>query len=518
MAQQRFKRVSVAFALLLAASGAAMAATDRATVHTGALQGTTDAGVVAFKGIPFAAPPIGELRWKPPQPAQAWSGVRAADSYGADCMQEPFPGDAAPLGVTPAEDCLYLNVWRPAAEAGKLPVMVWIYGGGFVNGGSSPAVYDGSEFAKSGVVLVSFNYRLGHLGFFAHPALTSEQPDGLHGNYGLMDQIAALKWVQRNVAAFGGDPSNVTIFGESAGGMSVNFLLTTPLASGLFHKAVVQSGGGRSMMRSRKLRGDEDSAEARGVRLAKQFGVEGNDAQALAKLRAIPADELKLSMMRMGEANYVGGPIQDDKLVLGEPATLFAKGGGARVPVMLGATNNDIGFVQAKSLDELYALFGEQAAAARAAYPSNGNDFVQVLMRVGGDQMMVEPARYIARVLTARGQPVYHFRFSYVAESMRNTWPGAPHATEIPYVFNTVAARYGKDLTQKDAAMAKAVHEYWITFAKDGRPRAEQAPAWAPYDPKSDAIMDFTNDGPVLRPDPWKVRLDLTERRQAAGH
>ena len=161
-------------------------------------------------------------------------------------------------------------------------------------------------------------------------------------------------------------------------------------------------------------------------------------------------------------------------------------------------------------------MFGDKATAARAVYPSNGNDFPQVYMRVGGDQMMVEPARHIARVLTARGQPAYHFRFSYVAESMRQSWPGAPHATEIPYVFNTVAARYGKDLTAKDAAMAKAVHEYWVTFAKDGKPRAKDAPAWEPYDPKRDVIMDFTNEGPMVRPDPWKMRLDLTEGLHAS--
>lgn len=496
-------------------SAASLASTDSATIDTGGVRGTTDAAVVAFKGIPFAAPPVGARRWQPPQPVQAWSGVRDAKAYGPDCMQEPFPGDAAPLGVPPAEDCLYLNVWRPAAEAKKLPVMVWIYGGGFVNGGSSPAVYDGSEFAKRGVVLVSFNYRLGNFGFFAHPALTAEQPNGLLGNYGLMDQIAALHWVQRNIAAFGGDPANVTIFGESAGGMSVNILLTTPLASGLFHKAVVQSGGGRSMMRSRKLQGGDDSAEASGLRLGKHYGVEGSDAQALAKLRDVPAEKLKLSMMRMNDDSYVGGPIMDGKIVLGEPATLFAKGGGASVPVMLGATNNDIGFVQAKSFDELYGLFGDKAASARTAYPSNGSDFMQVLMRVGGDQMMVEPARHIARVLSARSQPAYHYRFSYVAESMRQSWPGAPHATEIPYVFNTVAARYGKDLTSKDAAMAKATHEYWIAFARDGKPSVKGAPAWEPYDSKRDVILDFTNDGPIARPDPWKDRLDLTESRYA---
>lgn len=510
-------RHSFAFArwvtlVLLSVGASAAIANDRVTIETGAVQGSTAGAVIAFKGIPYAAPPIGELRWKPPRPVQSWREVRQATAHGADCMQEPFPGDEAPLGVTPAEDCLYINVWRPAAESKKLPVMVWIYGGGFVNGGSSPQVYDGSEFAKSGVVLVSFNYRLGHFGFFAHPALSAEQPGGLHGNYGLMDQIAALEWVQRNIAAFGGDPDNVTIFGESAGGISVNTLLTTPLARGLFHKAIVESGGGRRMLRMRALRGGEDSAEAVGLRFAKHYGIEGSDAPALARLRAIPAEQLKLDMRRIGDANYVGGPILDGQIVLGEPAELFAKGGAGRVPVMLGATNNDLGFLQAKTLEDLYAMFGDKAAAARAVYnPNDGVEFTQVLKRVAGDQMMVEPARHIARVLAAKGHPVYHFRFSYVAESMRKQWLGAPHATEIPYVFKTLAARYGRDSTANDAAMAKAMHEYWVSFAKAGKPSTKGAPEWPRYEAKSDMILDFTNEGPVARPDPWKERLDLVE-------
>ena len=215
---------------------------------SGKLQGVTQGPVESFKGVPFAAPPVGELRWRAPQPVQPWSDVRQANAYSADCMQVPFPSDAAPLGTKPAEDCLYLNVWRPAgtkADA-KLPVMFWIYGGGFVNGGSSPEVYAGSKFAEKGVVFVSANYRLGRFGFFAFPELTKENADGMVGNYGFMDQIAALKWVQKNISAFGGDPANVTVFGESAGGFSVSMLLTSPLSQGLFSKAIIESGGGRT--------------------------------------------------------------------------------------------------------------------------------------------------------------------------------------------------------------------------------------------------------------------------------
>jgi para-nitrobenzyl esterase len=208
------------------------------SVAQGTLVGAEEGAVASFKGIPYAAPPVGDLRWRAPQPVAGWTGPRDATQYGHDCAQAPFPPDAAPIRTQPAEDCLYLNVWKPAGAAAnaRLPVMVWIHGGGFVNGGTSPAVYSGAAFARDGVVLVSLNYRLGRFGFFAHPALKAE---GLGGNFGFLDQIAALKWVQANVAAFGGDPANVTVFGESAGGMSMHMLLQSPLARGLFARAII---------------------------------------------------------------------------------------------------------------------------------------------------------------------------------------------------------------------------------------------------------------------------------------
>jgi len=220
--------------LALPALAVAAPPRNEVKVDGGAVSGTAAAGVVSWKGVPYAAPPVSERRWRAPQPVEPWTGVRVATEHAHDCMQLPFPSDAAPLGTPPDEDCLYLNVWAPEKPAApKLPVMVWIHGGGFVNGGSSPAVYDGSAFARRGVVFVSFNHRLGRFGFFAHPALTKETPAGPLGNYGYLDQIAALRWVQRNVAAFGGDPGNVTVFGESAGGGSVNTLVVSPRAQGL---------------------------------------------------------------------------------------------------------------------------------------------------------------------------------------------------------------------------------------------------------------------------------------------
>lgn len=490
-------------------------------IDSGALSGVLQGEVVAFKGIPFAAPPVGELRWRAPQPVQPWSATRDATQYGPDCMQEPFPADAAPLGVTPAEDCLYLNVWKPAGGGSNLPVIVWIYGGGFVNGGSSPAVYDGSEFARRGVVLVSFNYRLAHFGFFAHPALSAEQAGQPLANYGLMDQVAALQWVKRNIRAFGGDPDNVTIFGESAGGMSVHALMTAPPARGLFHKAIIQSGGGRGGLSERPLSGGEESAEGRGLAFAARYGIEGSDAAALARLRAIPAEDIArgLHMMTMGrDPTYVGGPVVEGTLMRGSPLQLYLQGEGANVPVMLGATSADIGFAQARDFAQLYGLFGDRAAQARQAYnPEDSTEFPLIAARVGGDLSMVEPARAVARALAARGQPVYHFRFSYVAESLRAQWRGAQHATEIPYVFNTVAARYGDDLTEADAAAARVAIDYWTAFARTGVPAAAAGPAWPRYDAASDQILDFTNDGPVAGPDPWKQRLDLAESLQRTG-
>jgi para-nitrobenzyl esterase len=489
----------------------------RVKTASGIVRGSARDAVVSFKGIPFAAPPVGALRWKPPQPVQSWSGVRAATSYGADCMQIPFPEDAAPLGVKPDEDCLYLNVWRPErAASGKLPVMVWIYGGGFVNGGSSPAVYDGSAFARDGVVLVSFNYRLGNFGFFAHPALSAEQAQGPLVNYAFMDQIAALKWVQNNIAAFGGDPRNVTIFGESAGGTSVHALMTSPLARGLFQKAIVESGGGRPRPSGeRAVSGSADSAESIGLALAKRFGIEGQGPEALAKLRMIPADKLVsgLNLMNAGrDATYVGGPVVDGQLLVGAPTDAYAAGKGARVPLMIGANSMDIGPMAGNTLDELYAQFGPDAQQARSIYGSTGGDVRAVAFTAGGDQMMVEPVRAVARILTARGQTVYPFRFSYVAESQRAQFPGAFHATEIPFVFDTVAARYGQDLTPADAAAARIIHSYWVAFARTGKPDVAGQPAWPAYSRQNETIMDFTARGPVVGADPWSARLDLAER------
>jgi para-nitrobenzyl esterase len=471
-------------AAMLAIAAPAFAAVDTAAVvdiDAGKLAGAVEDGVASWKGIPFAAPPVGPLRWRAPQPAAPWSGVRQAVEYAHDCMQLPFASDAAPLGTAAAEDCLYANVWRPAAGAGartkakKLPVLVWIYGGGFVNGGSSPPTYSGARLARQGVVVVSFNYRLGRFGFFAHPALSQEAAaaDGPQGNYGFMDQIAALQWVQRNVAAFGGDPSQVTIFGESAGGMSVNTLLTSPMARGLFAKAVVLSGGDGGAVNAPLA-----FVEQAGVNFAGKKGIAAEDPQVLDKLRALPAEEvvdgMNLANRPAGEPPTYVGPFADGKLAI-DSALAFKEGRFARVPVMIGATSADIG---------------------------------------GKTGFMVAGARSLAATLAGQGVPVYAYRFSYVAESL--TGQGAEHATDIPFFMDTAAIKYGDKTTARDRAMGKAMGAYLVNFAKRGDPNGAGLPAWPRYARAGDALMDFAATGkPVAGKDPWGSEIDAA---QAAAH
>lgn len=514
-------RTLAAAAILAALSGGqALAADPTAITAFGPVVGEASSGVAAFKGVPFAAPPVGPLRWRAPQPPKAWTAPREAKTYGADCMQNPFPGDAAPLGVKPAEDCLYANVWTPEAalkDKVKRPVMVWIYGGGFVNGGSSPAVYSGDRFARDGVVLVSFNYRVGRFGFFAHPALTAAGADGgMLGNYGLMDQIAALRWVRDNIAAFGGDPGNVTVFGESAGGMSVHALLTAPQAKGLFHKAIIQSGGGRPRLLPTlplTAPAGQRSAEASGLAFAAKAGVSGTDAAALEALRALPAETVVdgLNMATSNTPTWGGGPMLDGKIMTREPLQAYKAGAWTKMPVMVGATSAD-GFFFGGTRDQVFAPFGPRRAEAETLYDPKGDGDIKVYgWAAAGDRMFIEPARIVARLMSAQGAPVYQFRFSYVAESMRGQWWGAPHATEIPFVFDTVDARYGAALTPADAAAAKAAHAYWIGFAKSGAPVAPGLPAWPRYEAASDQLLDFSAQGPKSQTDPLKARLDLVE-------
>ncbi|MDE3169685.1 MAG: carboxylesterase/lipase family protein [Acidobacteriota bacterium] len=514
-------------ALRSSAARAGQSSSPTVAIDSGKVRGTASGGLDIFKGIPFAAPPVGNLRWRAPRPVKPWKGARDAANYGHDCMQLPFPNDAAPLRTEPSEDCLYLNVWTPRQRGAKpLPVMVWIYGGGFVNGGSSPAPYDGSHFAEKGVVLVSFNYRLGRFGFFAFPALLHER--GGVGNYAIMDQIAALQWVQRNIASFGGDPREVTVFGESAGGRSVNVLVASPEAKGLFVRAIVESGGGRdnhfpAVPLNEPVENGDPSAVQRGINFARAMGVDGTDAKALAALRALPAEKV-VSRINMGsmsrQADTFSGLIADGMIVQRSPAEAYETCAQNPVEVMIGANSADLGTAPGKTLEAIFAPFGAGAAAAQRAFGVGASDRPEAVARkIGMVDTMIEPARFVAARVAACGEASYVYRFSYVATPLRARLTGAPHSSEIPYVFDTIGesswGNLGKGLTAADYKMASDANAYWVNYAKTGNPNGAGLAEWPRYSAQGDGLMDFTmNDGPKGGPDPWAARLDMVEKIQ----
>ena len=476
------------------------AAQPEVKIDSGALLGARMDGVVVFRGIPYAAAPTGPHRWRAPAPVQAWNGTRNATQPGNDCMQNRRADDKAVTSLPISEDCLYLNVWTPApASAAKLPVMVWIHGGGFTSGSGSAAIMDGSRLAARGVILVTFNYRLGRFGFFAHPALTAEGAGAAVGNYGLMDQITALEWVKRNIQAFGGDPANITIFGESAGGDAVNQLMLSPFASGLFAKAISQSGGGRTPLPV--LDRDQaglPSAEARGLAFARDMGIK--DGDALQKLRALPAAKVlgKIDLLTPERDTYSGLMI-DGRIVSSSAADGFAAGRQAKVPYVVGATSDELGLVPSMLRGfvnkDLVARLGGSADAVTVAY--GGKDAFK--RHIASDILFVEPARFMAARAAKAGQPAYLYRFGYVAEAKRADQDGAWHATDVAYIFDNLAAM-GHKLTAADEAAARNLADIWASFAKSGVPGIDGQPAWPAYSAGEDRLYDFTTAGPVVAP------------------
>lgn len=516
---------------------------DVVRVKSGLLKGTESENVIAYLGIPYAKAPVNQLRWMPPQPYTKWDGIKDASHFANDCMQLPFPGDSAPLGEPVSEDCLYLNIWKAKnVKAKKLPVMVWVHGGGFVNGGASPAIYNGKAFAKSGVIFVSFNYRLGRFGFFAHPALTAESGSRALGNYGFMDQIAALKWVQENIAQFGGDPKNVTLFGESAGGRSVNALMISPKAKGLFQKAIVQSGGGRSssisplMYLNKKVQKaltskDEHNkfAEDYGIAFAQRFNIEGTDKAALEKLRAIPAEQVVdgLNMGSMSNVVTYSGPMIDGTVVIENDDEGFSKGHQMKIPYIVGANEFEWGFLSdfapqaAKAIAmKTLAKSGQRKKAFMAAYQPHLNrgtannksiDLGVLGSMLRGDIGFVEPSRFIARQVEAAGQPVWLYRFNYIPTQLVGKAKGAYHATEIPFVFDTGVKRYKEEFSQNDEKVANIMHNYWVNFAKKGKPEGPRLPVWPMYNKGEEQVIEFNINGAEAKKDPLFDRLNELE-------
>ena len=497
----------------------------------GTLRGVNQGGVASFKGIPFAAPPLGEFRWRAPQPVKPWEGERDASEYGPDCAQSGWGGAPGTIVEGSSEDCLYLNLWTPVnAEAtAKLPVMVWIHGGGFVGGSGSGPGIAGNEFAKKGVVLITINYRLGRLGHFAFPALSTEHPEEPKGSYAYMDQIAALKWVQENVAEFGGDPNNVTIFGFSAGGVSVHSLMTIPDAKGLFHKAISQSGGGRDGVLTGRPISKENadpfykvSAETIGINFARKHGIEGTDAAALAKLRTLSVEEIVDGGQETdggGGPRTYSGPILDGTLVTETAESAYKAGRQAKIPLLIGSNSAEIGggmVNSTKSKEELFSLFGNLKEEAKKAYdPQGAKEFTEVITKFDTDWIWGEPARFAAEAFVATGEPVYVYHFGFVPDPLKERMLyGAGHGSEVGYVFNNLDARWGNpETTPEDKKVAEMMQAYWVNFAKTGNPNGKDLPEWPVYSTEKNEILDIQRDGSTIgKQDPRKVRLDVIEK------
>lgn len=460
------------------------AAPVRISIDSGALVGDADQGQTVYKGIPYAAAPTGPLRWSPPQPPAPWKDERSAKTFGSLCEQKlNADGSVNTGGATGpiSEDCLFLNVWAPTGAA-KAPVMVWLHGGGNTTGGGSLGVYDGSAFVRDGVILVTINYRLGALGFFAHPALTKAAAlDAPLVSYGVMDQIAALRWVKRNIAVFGGDPDNVTLFGESAGGADTLAIMTVPSAKALFARAIVESGLGWSAPVPLK------KAEANGAALAVRAGAPDN--ATVEQLRALPVAALA------GLAMPGGGIVTDGRLVTQSPTQALGAGLSAPVPLMIGTNNYEASLMKTLKLPSFVVLLAASAAlkAVYADAPNNEAKAEQLFT----DSVMGAPARWVASRNADHGAWLYHF--AYVPDAARASRPGAGHALEIPFVFDSWdhlgALGEGIVPTAADLEVTHRVHACWIAFAKTGVPACDGAPTWPPYTVTSDTLLDFDADG-----------------------
>lgn len=492
------------------------------TVDSGVLEGihfSSNSADVAFLGIPYAAAPVGALRWRPPQPPPPWQGIRKADAFGPACPQLPSPWLPEMLGrkqMVTNEACLFLNVWTTNLRgAKKLPVMVWIHGGGNVEGSQEwPPL--GPVLAKHGVLVVTINYRLGVLGYFSHPALTAESSHHSSGNYGLLDQVAALKWVRRNIANFGGDPQRITAFGASSGSLDICDLMASPLADGLFQGAILQSG-----VCVDGLAPTLDHQEADGKRIAADLGV-ADDSQVLIHLRQIPADELLHRVSK--EKNLDFNPVLDGWVFRQQPAIAFDKGRGAKMPVLLGSNADEDSIfksplVGGRSHDPatveayhhwLIENFGTDAKQVLRAYPANTDHGVaQAVLNLETDRDFGFGSRLLAREVTSSGERAYLYTFTYVGSGPFKAL-GAFHSEESMLL----SKRYWTSWVSSpdDEKLSNILIAYWTQFASSGAPDKEGLPPWPPYDRKTDQAQELgrhVGQIPALRAQRFKVFEDM---------
>lgn len=474
-------------------------------VSEGLVQGIFENGLTVYKGIPFAAPPVGELRWRAPQAPAKWEGVKQTVKF----APAPMQGGNTPSGKS--EDCLYLNIWSPAKSANeKLPVLVWIYGGGFSFGSTSEAGYNGEKLAKKGVILVSIAYRVGQLGFLAHPELSAENPDGASGNYGILDQIAALQWIQKNIKAFGGDPGKVTIFGESAGGISVSMLCASPLAKGLFRGAVSQSGGSFGPTRATTYPGENmktlKQAEADGIDYMKKAGV-----TSLADLRKIPSDKVPSGFGMAG-----GWPITDGVVIPDDQYKLYEAGKYNDVAVLIGY-NSDEGasFSPGRTPADYEAgvrgRYGKFADALIKAYPAAENSVPKTARDLARDAAFGWQTWAWANLQSRTGKSkVYFYYFDQHPDYPQGSpqyGSGSPHGQEVAYVFNHLDASKPQT-TKTDLEISDAMATYWTNFTKYGTPNGNGLPEWPAYSEKNPVLMYFNqtpHTGPVPSLESLKV-------------
>jgi para-nitrobenzyl esterase len=471
------------------------AAAQQVRIDSGKVEGKTDGAVRIFLGVPYGAPPVGELRWKPPVPAAKWSGVKKVTTFGPRCMQGPLFSDMVFRDPGPSEDCLNLNVWTTAKDAkAKLPVMVWIYGGGFKAGGTSEPRQEGEVLAKQGVVVVSMNYRMGIFGFFTLPELIVESPQKAAGNYGIMDQLAALQWVQRNIAAFGGDPSNVTIFGESAGSMSVSVLMASPAAKGLFQRTIGESG---SAFYSRALAAETLAARARSDL---DFATTTLHASTLKELRAMSADklqELTFKVTGLGGKPLFG--LNIDGIILPEPASdIFAGKKQNDMPLLAGWNHDEGGFQPGlmppgKAIEQLTEIstkeFAAKAEEFLRLYPATNDEMAQrSLEAFNGDRFIGWSTWNWDEAEVKDGtQPVYRYRFDLALPPPTdgNGPNGAYHSAEIEYVFGVLDSKKNRTWRPEDYALSEMMQKYWTNFAKSGDPNGPGLPQWPRYHSES---------------------------------
>ncbi|MBN1833783.1 MAG: carboxylesterase family protein [Deltaproteobacteria bacterium] len=508
----------ISFLVITLLGGAASAATVK--VEEGLLEGTVEDGLTVYRGIPYAAPPIGDLRWRPPQPVTKWEGVRKADKFGAPPIQTNPALASVPYD--PSEDCLYLNIWTPAKQAAqKLPVMFWIHGGGFTAGATAERLYHGEYLAQKGVVVVTVGYRLGVFGFLAHPELSAERDRHISGNYGLLDMIAGLKWVQKNISAFGGDPGRVTIFGESAGGAAVNILCASPLAKGLFHGAISQSGGFFAPVRSGVFGGPGEGvnpladAEKAGEAFASSAG-----ASTIAELRNVSAEKLQDLSFRKP---CINGPICDRWVIRDDHYKLYQTGSYNHTPILIGYNSDEgAGFgapstpeVHMESVQKRYGPFAEKILEI---YPDGKDDATRMALYLMRDVSFGWPTWTWARLQAKTNKSkvfVYYFDHhpDYPPDSPKAGF-GAAHSDEMPLVFHHFGLPGRPKENDADLAMSEMIMTYWTNFAKYGDPNGEGLPYWPVFSDADQKVMHFKNTawaGEVVNEEGLKALDDYFE-------